>query len=427
MKLLVIGGGGREHALAWKLARSPQAEKVYVAPGNAGTALALNLENINIAANDTEGLLEFAQAAAIDLTVVGPEAPLAAGIVDDFQKKNLAIFGPNKACAQLEASKAFSKAFMQAHRIPTASYRTFTDANQAIAYIQQQGTPLVIKVDGLAAGKGVVVAQTETQAIDAIRNILVANKFGKAGTSVIIEECLEGEELSFIAMVDGKTILPLATSQDHKARDDGNKGPNTGGMGAYSPASMVTPEIETVIMQQVMRPVVDGMAKAGTPYVGFLYAGLMLTQEGPKVLEFNCRLGDPEAQPIMMRLQGDFTELCRLGSHGQLAKGTIKWDPRPAVGVVMASRHYPKTYAKGDVIKGLEHSLDHTKVFHAGTALKSSKVVTDSGRVLCVTALGDTLAQAQERAYHLTQKIHWGHEFYRTDIGHKRSVETVVK
>ncbi len=427
MKLLVVGSGGREHALAWKLAQSPQAEKIYVAPGNAGTALTPNLENIAIAANDINGLIKFAQKAAIDLTVIGPEAPLAEGVVDIFHEKDLAVFGPSKACAQLEVSKTFSKAFMQEHHIPTAFYQTFTDAKKAISYIQRQGAPIVVKADGLTAGKGVVVAKTETEAIATIHAMLTENKFGDAGKRIVIEEYLEGEELSFIAMIDGKTIVPMATSQDHKARDDDDKGPNTGGMGAYSPASIATPDIEAFIMQHVMQPVVDGMAKKGTPYTGFLYAGLMLTQAGPKVLEFNCRFGDPETQPIIMRLQSDFVELCRLGSTQRLKQATVKWDPRPALGVVMASRHYPETFPQGDGISGLEHALENVRVFHAGTTMKNGKVVTAGGRVLCVTAMADTLVQAQQRAYYLAQRIHWGCEFYRTDIGNKSLLKTAAK
>ena len=419
MNILVIGAGGREHALAWKLAQSPQATTVYVAPGNAGTALEPNLHNVMINVDQIAQLIQFAQTEKIDLTVVGPEAPLAAGIVDAFREKSLAIFGPSQACAQLEASKAFSKAFMQKHHIPSASYATFTDAEQAITYLKQQEAPIVIKADGLAAGKGVVVAPTIALAINAVTDMLESNKFGNAGAKVIIEECLLGEEISFIAMIDGKTILPLATSQDHKARDNHDKGPNTGGMGAYSPAPMATPEVETFIMQRVMRPVVDGMAKRGTPYTGFLYAGVMLTAAGPKVLEFNCRFGDPETQPIMLRLKTDLVELCKLACTKKLEQATIQWDKRPALGVVMASRDYPDTYPKGELITGLEQQLADIKIFHAGTKLENNQVVTNGGRVLCVTALADDLSQAQASAYQITKKIHWGYEFYRTDIGSK--------
>ena len=419
MDILVIGGGGREHALAWKLAQSPQAKKVYVAPGNAGTALETNLENVPIAADDIPQLLDFAQNNKIDLTVVGPEAPLAAGIVDTFRDQNLAIFGPTKACAQLEASKAFSKAFMQEHHIPTAFYATFTELEPALTYIKNQGVPIVVKADGLAAGKGVVVATTEAEAIEAVEDMLTTNKFGDAGGKIVIEEFLTGEEVSFIAMVDGETILPMATSQDHKARDDGDKGPNTGGMGAYSPAPIATSEVETFTMQQVMQPVVTGMAKKGTPYSGFLYAGLMLSPSGPKVLEFNCRFGDPETQPIMLRLQSDFAELCKLACEQKLATAIINWDPRPALGVVMASHDYPGAYPKGDVINGLDHQLDDVKIFHAGTQLENAKVLTNGGRILCVTAVGENLQQAQENAYRLAKNIHWGYEFYRHDIGNK--------
>ncbi len=419
MKILVIGAGGREHALAWKLAQSPQVQKVYVAPGNAGTAQEHNLENVTIAANDLERLLDFALCENIDLTIVGPEAPLAMGIVDSFRTQGLAIFGPTKACAQLEASKAFSKDFMRKYDIPTAFYQTFTDSKAAIAYIKKQGAPIVVKADGLAAGKGVIVAQTETQAITAVEDMLSGNKFGNAGAKVVIEECLSGEELSFIAMVDGQHILPMATSQDHKARDDGDQGPNTGGMGAYSPAPAATLAIEKFIMQHVMQPVVKGMREQGTPYSGFLYAGLMLTPQGPKVLEFNCRFGDPETQPIMLRLKSDFAELCKLACLGKLNQATTSWDERAALGVVMASRHYPDDYPKGDEVKGLDYQLNDVKVFHAGTQLQEDKVVTNGGRVLCVTALDKQLLQAQRKAYEVAAQIHWGCEFYRHDIGNK--------
>lgn len=419
MNILVVGSGGREHALAWKLAQSPQAEQIYVAPGNAGTALEAELENIDIAADDIEKLLEFALHKKIDLTVVGPEAPLADGIVDHFHEHGLAIFGPTQACAQLEASKAFSKDFMQKHQIPTAFYQTFTTSEAAIAYIKKQGAPIVVKADGLAAGKGVIVAQTEAEAITAVEDMLEANKFGDAGAKVVIEEFLTGEELSFIAMVDGEHILPMATSQDHKARDDGDQGPNTGGMGAYSPAPIATTEVETFIIEKVMQPVIKGMQAQGTPYSGFLYAGLMLTPNGPKVLEFNCRFGDPETQPIMLRLQADFAELCRVACLGKLNQATIAWDHRAALGVVMASRNYPESYPKGDTIAGLEYQLEHVKVFHAGTRLADDKVLTNGGRVLCVTALDDNLQQAQSKAYTVAAKIHWGCEFYRHDIGNK--------
>ena len=419
MKILVIGAGGREHALGWKLAQSPQAKKVYLAPGNAGTALEPELENVDIAVDNIEKLLNFASSKKIDLTVVGPEAPLASGIVDNFRKQGLTILGPTQACAQLEASKAFSKDFMQKYNIPTAFYQTFTDSEAAIAYIKKQSAPIVVKADGLAAGKGVIVAQTETEAINAVKDILKANKFGDAGAKIVIEEFLSGEELSFIALIDGEHILPMATSQDHKARDDGDKGPNTGGMGAYSPAPIATPEIEAFIMEQVMQPVVKGMQEQGTPYSGFLYAGLMLTPNGPKVLEFNCRFGDPETQPIMLRLQSDFAELCKLACLGKLDQATIAWDDRTALGVVMASRHYPENYPKGDIINGLDHQLDNVKVFHAGTRLADDKVLTNGGRVLCVTALANSLQQAQAKAYQVTASIHWGCEFYRHDIGNK--------
>jgi phosphoribosylamine--glycine ligase len=419
MKILVVGAGGREHALAWKLAQSPAKPEVFVAPGNAGTALAVNLTNVVIAADDIHGLADFVKINAIDLTVIGPEAPLAAGIVDVFQAQGLAIFGPRQACAQLEASKAFSKQFMVEHGIPTAFYQTFTELAAAIDYIEEHGAPIVVKADGLAAGKGVVVAETNDQAIAAVTEMLADNKFGDAGARVVIEQYLAGVEFSYIAMIDGQHIVPMASSQDHKARDNGNKGPNTGGMGAYSPAPMVTDEIEQFVLIEVMQKVVDGMQAKGTPYTGFLYAGMMLTDEGPKVLEFNCRFGDPETQPIMRRLQGDFAELCWQGATGKLDHAKVSWTKEAALGVVMASRDYPDRYPTGETISGLENVNHDVMVFHAGTKLLDNQVVTNGGRVLCVTALGDDLAQAHANAYAEVKKISWPSAFYRTDIGVK--------
>lgn len=419
MKILVIGSGGREHALAWKLAQSPNAKKVFVAPGNAGTALEPNLDNIDIAADNLPALMNFVQTEQIDLTVVGPEAPLAAGIVNQFQQQGLTILGPTQACAQLEASKTFSKQFMQTHDIPTAFYGTFTETDSAIAYIKKHGAPIVVKADGLAAGKGVVVAQTEAEAIAAVQDMLADNKFGDAGLRVVIEEFLEGIEFSYIILTDGKTIIPMASSQDHKARDDGDQGPNTGGMGAYSPAPMATTEIEAFVLNNVMQPVIDGMQQNDNAYTGFLYAGMMLTQDGPKVLEFNCRFGDPETQPIMMRLESDFANLCLQAATQQLADTNIQWSPKAALGVVMASRNYPADYPKGEIISGLDQHYDNVKVFHAGTKLTDTDVVTNGGRVLCVTALGDNLEAAYKNAYCATQKISWASAFYRSDIGKK--------
>ena len=418
MRILVIGSGGREHALAWRLATSESSEQVFVAPGNAGTAMEPTLENIAIAVDDIAALIAFVKQNKIDLTVVGPEIPLAAGIVDQFQAQDLIILGPTQACAQLEASKVFSKAFMQQHDIPTAFYEAFTEIEPAIAYIKQHGAPIVVKADGLAAGKGVIVAQTQAEAIQAVECMLADNKFGEAGARVVIEEFLAGVEISYIAMCDGTTILPMASSQDHKARDDGDKGPNTGGMGAYSPAPMATPQVEDFVLTHVMQPVLEGMQAQGTPYSGFLYAGMMLTEHGPKVLEFNCRFGDPETQPIMMRLQGDFAKTCWLAATGNLNQAEISWNEQSAVGVVMASRNYPESYPKGEAIHGLDN-VTQAKVFHAGTALDNEAIVTNGGRVICVTALGDDLVQAQTAAYTSVKKINWPSAFYRSDIGAK--------
>ena len=421
MKVLVIGNGGREHALAWKAAQSPLVSKVFVAPGNAGTALEPNLENINIKATDIAGLLNFAQAQEIDLTIVGPEAPLVIGIVDSFQKAGLTIFGPSKAAAQLEGSKAFTKDFLARHHIPTAEYQNFTEIEPAIAYIQQKGAPIVIKADGLAAGKGVIVAMTLQEAEEAVRDMLAGNAFGDAGHRVVIEEFLDGEEASFIVMVDGKHVEPMATSQDHKRVGDGDTGLNTGGMGAYSPAPVVTDEVFNKVMQQIIYPTVNGMAQEGNVYVGFLYAGLMIDKQGnPKVIEFNCRFGDPETQPIMMRMQSDLIELCLAATKGKLDTIKSKWDPRPALGVVLAAGGYPGDYNTKDVILGLPTVIDNDcKIFHAGTCLENGQVCTNGGRVLCVTALGNSVSDAQKRAYEQIKNIHWHGCYYRHDIGYR--------
>ena len=421
MKVLVIGSGGREHALAWKLAQSPRVEHVYVAPGNAGTAREPGMENLDIDVMDFPALARFAAEQSIGLTVVGPEAPLVGGIVDYFQTLGLPCFGPSRAAAQLEGSKAFSKEFLKRHRIPTAAFRTFDDTEAAIAYVRDRGAPIVVKADGLAAGKGVVVAMELDQAIDAIRDMLSGNSFGAAGHRVVIEDFLSGEEASFIALVDGEHVLPMATSQDHKARDDGDLGPNTGGMGAYSPAPVVTPEIHQRIMEQVILPTVDGMAADGHPYRGFLYAGLMITPAGEvSVVEFNCRFGDPEAQPVMLRLQADLFQLCMAAVQGTLDQEQVEWDPRPALGVVLAAGGYPHHYRKGDVINGLDIPADPSvKVFHAGTRLANEQVVTNGGRVLCVTALGNTVSAAQQSAYAAVHQIKWQDVYFRTDIGYR--------
>jgi phosphoribosylamine--glycine ligase len=426
MKVLVIGGGGREHALAWKAAQSAHVDVVYVAPGNAGTAREAKLENVAIGAEDLDGLLAFAQEHTIELTIVGPEAPLVAGIVDRFQAAGLRCFGPSQAAAQLEGSKAFTKDFLARHQIPTAAYQTFTEIDPALAYLKAQGAPIVIKADGLAAGKGVIVAMTNAEAEAAVRDMLAGNAFGEAGHRVVIEEFLEGEEASFIVMVDGKNILSMATSQDHKRVGDGDSGPNTGGMGAYSPAPVVTPEVHTRIMREVIEPTVQGMASEGHPYTGFLYAGLMIDANGaPKVIEYNCRFGDPETQPIMLRLQSDLTELCDAALDGRLDQVEAKWDARASLGVVLAAGGYPNDYAKGDVISGLDaadaaSSTGDQKVFHAGTANNTAgDVATSGGRVLCATALGNTVAEAQTKAYALADMIQWKGCFMRRDIGYR--------
>lgn len=420
MNILIIGGGGREHALAWKAAQSEDVNTVFVAPGNAGTAHEDKVKNIDINAEDIDALKNFALKNEIALTIVGPEAPLVNGVVDSFQAAGLKIFGPTRGAAQLEGSKAFSKDFLARNNIPTAAYGNFTDEAEAITYIKQQGAPIVIKADGLAAGKGVILAQTEDEAIAAVKDMLSGNSFGDAGEQVVIEEFLTGEEASFICMIDGKNILPMATSQDHKARDEGDTGPNTGGMGAYSPAPLVTDEIHQTVIDEVIRPTVDGMAKEGHAFSGFLYAGLMIENGKPKVLEYNVRFGDPETQPIMMRLQSDLVELCLAAVDGKLDQHTTRWDSQFALGVVLAAGGYPGSYNKGDVITGLEGLDTHnTKVFHAGTSIKDEQVVTSGGRVLCACGMGNTVADAQQAAYKIVEKIHWNNVYYRKDIGFK--------
>jgi phosphoribosylamine--glycine ligase len=422
MNILVIGSGGREHSLAWKALQSPQAETVFVAPGNAGTAREPGLSNVALDPMDFEALADFAEANAVGLTLVGPEAPLVAGVVDYFRQRGLACFGPSKAAAQLEGSKSFTKDFLKRHGIPTASYETFTDVEQARAYIRAQGAPIVIKADGLAAGKGVVVAMTEAEAEAAVDDMLAGNKFGDAGHRVVIEGFLAGEEASFIALVDGKNVLPMATSQDHKARDDGDQGPNTGGMGAYSPAPVVSDEIYARVMDEIIRPTVAGMAADGNTYTGFLYAGLMISPSGAiDVVEFNCRFGDPEAQPVMMRLQSDLVEHCLAAVNGTLDTQSAQWDSRSAVGVVLAAGGYPEAYASGAAISGLDAAPDsaEAKVFHAGTKLDGDEVVTSGGRVLCAVALGDSVAQAQASAYELARSIEWENVYFRQDIGYR--------
>ncbi|MGQ4878807.1 phosphoribosylamine--glycine ligase [Billgrantia sp. LNSP4103-1] len=422
MKVLIIGGGGREHALAWKVSQSPRVERVFVAPGNAGTAHESGLTNVAIEATDLERLEAFARDEHVTLTIVGPEAPLVDGVVDRFREAGLAIFGPTQGAAQLEGSKSFTKDFLARHAIPTAAYRTFTEIGPALAYLAEQGAPIVIKADGLAAGKGVIVAMTLAEAEAAVRDMLEANAFGDAGARVVIEEFLEGEEASFIVMVDGTTVLPMATSQDHKRALDGDAGPNTGGMGAYSPAPVVTESVHERIMERVIMPTVHGMAAEGLPYTGFLYAGLMIDAEGnPKVIEYNCRFGDPETQPIMLRLQSDLAELCLAGAQGELAGHTCEWDPHAAVGVVLAAGGYPGSYRKGDVIEGLEAAeATGCKVFHAGTAEdEQGRIVTVGGRVLCVTALGQGVSQARDLAYRGVAAIHWDGRQFRNDIAYR--------
>lgn len=421
MKVLVIGSGGREHALAWQCASSTNVSEVLVAPGNAGTATEPKVRNVETGAEDIDALINLAQTEEIDLTIVGPEAPLVAGIVDRFELAGLKCFGPSAAAAQLEGSKAFTKDFLARHGIPTGDYRNFSELEPALSYIRQQGAPVVIKADGLAAGKGVVVALTLEQAEAAARDMLEGNRFGDAGGRIVVEEYLEGEEASFIVITDGEHVLPLATSQDHKARDEDDSGPNTGGMGAYSPAPVVTPEIERRILAEIIEPTLAGMRSDGHPYTGFLYAGLMISADGqPKVIEFNCRMGDPETQPIMMRLRSDLAALCTATLSGSLAEMNAEWDPRAALGVVMAAGGYPESYAKGKTIHGLGATgSDTQKVFHAGTAKNGELTVTSGGRVLCVVGLGDTVASAAGQAYDAVKGICWDGVFYRRDIGHR--------
>ena len=420
MNVLIIGSGGREHALAWKVAQDPRVQKVFVAPGNAGTAIEAKCENVAIDVLALEQLADFAEK-NVSLTIVGPEVPLVAGVVDLFRSRGLDCFGPTAGAAQLEGSKAFTKDFLARHKIPTADYQNFTEIEPALAYLREKGAPIVIKADGLAAGKGVIVAMTLQEAEDAVRDMLAGNAFGDAGSRVVIEEFLDGEEASFIVMVDGKNVLPMATSQDHKRVGDADTGPNTGGMGAYSPAPVVTSDVHKRVMDLVIWPTVRGMADEGNVYTGFLYAGLMIDKAGnPKVIEFNCRFGDPETQPVMLRLQSSLVLLVEAALAQALDKVEAQWDPRPSVGIVLAAGGYPADYAKGDVIEGLDAAaVLEGKVFHAGTALKDGKVVTAGGRVLCATAMGASVDAAQQQAYALAKKIDWKGCFYRTDIGYR--------
>lgn len=421
MKLLVVGGGGREHALAWCLARSSRVAEVLVAPGNAGTAHEPKVRNAAVAAGDIGGLLRLARAEGVDLTVIGPEAPLVAGIVDAFADTGLRCFGPRRAAAGLEGSKVYAKDFLARHDIPTAAYRSFTDAGAACAWIREHGAPLVVKADGLAAGKGVTLAHSVVEAEAAVRAMLEEGAFGAAGRRVVVEEFLEGEEASFMCLVDGAHVLPLASSQDHKARDEGDTGPNTGGMGAYSPAPVITPALHERILREVIEPTVRGLAADERPFTGFLYAGLMIGADGtPRVLEYNVRLGDPETQPILLRLRSDLVDLLEAALDGRLDRAHAEWDPRTALGVVLAAGGYPGAYRKGDAIEGLSQAdAPDTKVFHAGTALRDGRVVTNGGRVLCACALGATVAEAREHAYALAARIHWDGVYYRRDIGHR--------
>lgn len=421
MKVLVIGNGGREHALTWKAAQSDLVSEVFVAPGNPGTALEPKTKNVNIGVCDIDALADFAEKEKIDLTIVGPEAPLVAGIVDEFNKRNLKIFGPTKAAAQLEGSKSFTKDFLMRHNIPTAKYKNFTDVNEALSYLDSVEIPVVVKADGLAAGKGVIVAQTRQEAKDAVKDMLSGNAFGEAGCKVVIEDFLSGEEASFIVMVDGKNVLPMATSQDHKRVGDGDQGPNTGGMGAYSPAPVVTKTVYDRVMEQIIYPTVKGMAAENNEYVGFLYAGLMIDDAGnPKVIEFNCRFGDPETQPIMMRMKSDLVELCDAACDGKLDTKTCEYDERPAVGVVLAAEGYPQSPRKGDVISGLESVAEPgSKIFQAGTKQTDGKIVTSGGRVLCATALGSDIKEARDNAYKLAETVSWNGMFYRNDIAYR--------
>ncbi len=421
MKVMIVGGGGREHALAWRAVQSGKVEKVFVAPGNAGTASEAGVENVAISANNLDGLLGFAREQGVGLTIAGPEDPLVNGIVDRFSEAGLACFGPSAAAAKLEGSKSFAKDFMSRHGVPTAAYGKFTEVTPAIRFIREMGAPIVVKADGLAAGKGVIVARTTTDAEAAVLDMLAGNAFGEAGHSVVIEEFLEGEEASFIVIADGKNILPLATSQDHKAVGDGDTGPNTGGMGAYSPAPVIDEAMHHRVMAEVIRPTVDGMAADGAPFTGFLYAGLMISPDGdPRVLEFNVRFGDPETQPILMRLRSDLSDLCLSAVEGRLDSQQAIWDPRACLGIVMAAGGYPGSYGKGHRISGLDSAFpDHVKVFHAGTALSDHGVVTSGGRVLCICALGDSVTEAQCEAYRAARQIGWDGAFTRNDIGFK--------
>jgi phosphoribosylamine--glycine ligase len=419
MKVLVVGSGGREHAIAWQCAKFSEVHHVFVAPGNAGCALENKVSNVEIDSEDIPALIEFAKEKSIDITIVGPEAPLVMGIVDDFRDQGLAIFGPTKLAAQLEGSKAFCKDFLYRNNIPTAFYKTFTEAGEAKLYVKEKGTPIVIKADGLAAGKGVIIANTTQEAVNTIDDLLEGNRFGEAGSRVVIEEFLVGEEASFIVMVDGCNILPMATSQDHKARDNGDKGPNTGGMGAYSPAPIVSPVIFDEVMDTVIKATVDAMQSEGMPYTGFLYAGLMIDDKGKvKVLEYNCRFGDPETQPIMMRLNSNLARLCISATQGALDSAKAEWDERTCLGVVMAANGYPKSYIKGEKITIPDESLD-SKIFHAGTSHDKGNIYSNGGRVLCATALGSDIKDAQTKAYELIEKVKWEGAYYRTDIGFK--------
>ena len=421
MNVLIIGAGGREHALGWKAAQNPNVETVFIAPGNAGTALEPKLENVAIDVEDITALVAFAKEKDIELTIVGPEGPLVIGVVDAFREAGLPIFGPTKAAAQLEGSKAFTKDFLARHGIPTGYYSNFTEIEPALAYVREQGAPIVVKADGLAAGKGVIVAMTLEEAEDAIKDMLAGNAFGEAGSRVVIEEFLEGEEASFIVMVDGASVLPMATSQDHKRVGDKDTGPNTGGMGAYSPAPVVTTEIHNRILEEVIYPTVRGMDAEGAPYTGFLYAGLMIDADGtPKVIEYNCRFGDPETQPIMMRMESDLVELCLMAIDEKLDEAESKWDPRASIGIVLAAGGYPADYAKGDIISLPTTEVEGQKIFHAGTTNNDAgDVITNGGRVLCATALGNTVLEAQERAYELTKQVSWNRMFHRNDIGYR--------
>ncbi len=421
MNILVVGNGGREHALAWKCAQNDRVKNVFVAPGNAGTAFEKKIKNVPISPMDFENLANFAKENNVSLTVIGPEAPLVEGIVDYFQEKNLPCFGPSKGAAQLEGSKAFTKDFLARHNIPTGYYKSFTDVDAALSYIDEQGAPIVVKADGLAAGKGVIVAMNIEEAKEAVIDMLSGNSFGEAGCRVVIEEFLDGEEASFIVVADGKNILPMATSQDHKRIGNGDTGLNTGGMGAYSPAPVVTDEVYDRVMNEVIFPTIEGMAKEGNPFTGFLYAGLMISKDGtPKVIEYNCRMGDPETQPILMRLKSDLVEIFQAAIDGELDEMTSSWDPRPAVGVVLAAGGYPGDYKKDDIILGLPaKEIPGEKVFHAGTAIKDGQVVTNGGRILCVTAMAPTITEAQQRAYALANSINWDGCYKRDDIAYR--------